>query len=139
MKITITVNNKFDYKDELVLFGARYNYMTANFGNKTSIELKSLEFDKDYKKEIGIDDAIEGYESVYGDGWWRFHAFIMDCVKYDFEILSINGNIPEVKFNGVDKKTTRYLDPYLQTYKMEITSGISKIEIELRKKEIVYW
>ena len=128
MKVTLTVDNtNIGISKELILFGARENYLRPNWGNNRCINIIKVEFDEYYKREIGINTGIEETEEVF------YTVLLMDCVKYNFEVVSVNGKVPVFKIKNSDKTLTRPINPYLETYKMDVPSGENKIVIELKK------
>lgn len=115
MKVTLTVLNKLNHENELILFDVRCNWISANFGNNVNIEIKDVEADEEYKLCIGD----------FGKQWTRVCAFMMDCVKHDLICTSINGQ-PLKDENG---EVIDELNTYNQPYKIMLGAGEHKIEI----------
>lgn len=131
MKVTITVFNKYNQTSPLILFGARYNYLKANYGNNSAIEFNKLEADEEYKNTIG---------DFPDDSYGNMSAFIMDCIKHNLRITSINGRPlkKNLKVNGVtfevtqEEKEIDELDPYSEQYETLAFGGENKFEIEFK-------
>lgn len=103
-------------KNKVILFEARYNYSRVNFGNNQSITIETY-FNDEYIKQIGIGN-VENVEY----NWNNTSAFLMDCIKYNLKVVSINGEFLEKEIN-----------PYSEKYEFEIPSGERIIEVELKK------
>ena len=137
MKAFITVNNKGCLKDKLVLFGARHNTIMTNFGNRSSIELISVEFDDDYKQKVGIDLDLP----TPPHSWGQFIGLLMDFVKYDLRVISVNNkpigkDVTRHKNVGLQlfTETHNEFDPYLYQYEHELKQvGFNTIIVEFIK------
>lgn len=126
MKLIITVNNKSD-KAWLKLFGARHNYIQANFGNNHNIEIKNVECDENYEKNIG------GFKDIE---WAKYSSMLHDFVKHDIRVLSINGEPLKREIKGsnpIEYEIIEELNPYSQEYIYELNkNGEHKLEILLK-------
>ena len=131
MQVSITVKNKLTL-NKLVLFGARHNYLSINHGNNVAIEITNVEFDDEYKKFVGLTDYSGKPD------WTNYVCFIMDTIKYNFRIISMNGDSlkREIKNTSpVEYETIDELDPYMNSYEYELTSiGEHRITVELKTK-----
>lgn len=130
MKIKIDIENRLE-NNEVILFGARHNYLRANWGNNSRITFNSLEFDENYLNAIGILNI----ENQPEDG--LMSCFHNDCIKHDLRVVSINGEPLKKIILGtepIEYETIKELNPYTDEYKIKLNIGITSIEIELIKK-----
>lgn len=126
MKLIITVNNKSD-RAWLKLFGARHNYLMVNFGNNSNIEIKNVECDDNYEKNIG------GFESIE---YAKYGSMLHDFVKYNLRVISINGEPLKREIKGsnpIEYEIIEELNPYSQEYIYELNkNGKHKLEVLLK-------
>lgn len=137
MKVVITVFNKVNQTQKLIMFGARDNLMKVNYGNSIYIEFSKIEAD-------------EEYESAYGK-LNSLHAFMQDCIKYNLKINLINGKplkqsfkVDNITFDVIqEEKELDGINPYNETYETLVFGGENKFEIEFygfhssRKKRLM--
>jgi hypothetical protein len=131
MKVTITLKNKTEYELEypFILFGARNNYISCNYGNRIGKEILKIEFDDEYKEYIGVSNETNKPDNIY------YSAFLMDLTKYNFLVVSVNGKL-ERRFSDNGKSVYKDIspfNPYSNIYEYYSSSFEEKIVIELIK------
>lgn len=137
MKAFITVNNKGNVGNKLVLFGARHQTIMTNFGNPSNIELVDVQIDDDYKQKVGIDLDLP----TPPHSWGKFIGLLMDFVKYDLRVISVDGkpigkDVTRHTQNGLAMSTQTHneFDPYLYQYDYELQQvGLQTITVEFIK------
>lgn len=131
MKIKITVDS--NYNSKVKLFGAKFAYIMVNFGNEVGINISKIEGDDEYKQKIG--DYVNPFSEK---SYTYFSAFLLDCIKYNFIITSINGE--PLKRLVKSKKIGEYdtyeiieeLNPYSDMYVADVKSGENIFEFEIK-------
>lgn len=112
MKATIQI--KLDrHVKKIILFGAKYYYFWPNFGNTTGITVSVINVCGEYKKLCGEVLLPNGHNDGYG-------SFLLDCGKYDLQIVNINGKNVSI-------------DPYKEIYTLPEINGTT-LDIEIVKK-----
>lgn len=126
MKITFKIKSRGSQR--LLLFGARFNYILVNYGNNTSISFEDVEVCDEYKNLIG-DFPKEAYNKV--------HCILMDCLKHDLIIDSINGLAPEmpIKETSPTEYEQRPFNAYNEACEVKVNDGFNTIEVELHLKK----
>ena len=110
MKVVIDIKIDRPIRDEIILFEARRNQLTQNFGNPVGVTVDVVSASDDYVQLCGD----------FNHPWSRYSAFLADCVHHDFEVIKIN-----------DKDVS--IDPFKDIFKVEKIES-QRIEIELIKK-----
>ncbi len=128
MKVLITVLNRGRKGDKLILFGARHNYISINLGNNITVDIVEAIIDYDYKTQTGLI-----YSNPKPSNKNKYMPFLMDCIKYDFRVISINRNklIRLVPDSNPKEYKQGVINPYCEEYEYEMTAGVNTIEIEL--------
>lgn len=133
MKVTLTVINKVNQTQNLVLFGARYNLLKCNFGNNVYIEFSKIEADDEYKETIG--DFIGEHN--------HYTSFMTDIIRHNLIAVAINGKKirikPKFNLSGRDFKMVEMdedveINTYSEEYHTLVFGGENKFEIEFKNK-----